>query len=556
MASVIPDRVMLWTLEEDFGDPEYFGKIDVRGASTLEALRFTLESNDVLEWSFDFWDAEDKCRVRKRLERLNSFSGSVYVIWLGEVEVDAQKRWRLGNGSFEASGDMYDAPAVEGVEVLQVNANEEDATNLAAGSSWVSGIADSTEADKNLLRSELLPNDIMDIYLERAKKLRAELKRVALDDHKWWLKSFDLNGRGVVKMWCDECKKDCGGGTKDHTKAQIDNLFNNFRRSHVVSTLHVRNYCAAKNINFEDHPQSQAKNGGAITLTAEDHRNLISEGVEILDRVNATLPEGQHKFRVLRNLTAENTRCYWFKVRCLYCRDLMVLYPPRKTLELNLQNHLSGLKHQKAVEDSQRSAKEPARTGRPGRPSKSTTTSSHSNQGDLHSWFMPSSSSGMTGITQSIDKSFIAGLMCYGFRGPTVQYGGLSYAVNALLNDRHCGVDWYSEPHLRATVHVQGIVVEITGAFRHKQCSRLSMCGDPFPNLTCPTCAHIPLLNDFRMRIKRKDQVVIKRGQRSTGGGIRLGYLSAYEVCKHTKKLSKRLRLEMLHYCHARRRIA
>ena len=89
MASVIPDRVTLWTLEEDFGDPEYFGKVDVGGASTLEAQRFTLESNDVLEWPFDFWDAEDKRRVRKKLECLNSFSGSIYVIRLGEVEVDA-----------------------------------------------------------------------------------------------------------------------------------------------------------------------------------------------------------------------------------------------------------------------------------------------------------------------------------------------------------------------------------------------------------------------------------------------------------------------------------
>jgi hypothetical protein len=54
----------------------------------------------------------------------------------------------------------------------------------------------------------------MDRYLERAKKLRAKLKM------------FDMNGNGVVELWCAECKKDCKDGSKNHTKAHIDNLFN------------------------------------------------------------------------------------------------------------------------------------------------------------------------------------------------------------------------------------------------------------------------------------------------------------------------------------------
>ena len=118
--------------------------------------------------------------------------------------------------------------------------------------------ADFAEVDDNPLKSTLLPNEVMDRYLERAKKLRAELKKVAMSVHVWWLKMVDLNGNGVVKLWCGECKNDCGGGSKDDTKTHIDNLFNNFRRSHIVSTAHVRNFCAAMNVNFDDHPQSEA----------------------------------------------------------------------------------------------------------------------------------------------------------------------------------------------------------------------------------------------------------------------------------------------------------
>ena len=359
-----PERITLWTLEGEGADPEYFGKVDIGGASNLQALRVALETNNALEWPFEFWDAEDKRRVRKKLERLNVFSKEVYVIRVAECEGDGNKRRRLGDGLFTAS-TVEAAPIVKAAPALsnEVGGVGVDESLLPVGSSRVSGGADSDEVDGNHLKSTLLPNEVMDRYLERAKKLRAELKKVAMSDHDWWLKTFDLNGGGVVKLWCGECKKDCGGGSKDHTKAHIDNLFNNFRRSHIVSTSHVRNFCAAKNVNFDDHPQSEAKNGRPLTLTPEDHKRLISEGVEILEGVNAILPDGHKKFTVLGNLTAEDTRCYWFKVKCPYCRDMMVLCPPRKTLEVNLKNHLTGPKHLKVVEVAEQVCKEPARTG-------------------------------------------------------------------------------------------------------------------------------------------------------------------------------------------------
>lgn len=180
-----------------------------------------------------------------------------------------------------------------------------------------------------------------------------------MDDHDWWLKTFDLNGNGVVKLWCTECKKDYGGSSKEHNKSQINNLFNNFRGSHIVSTSHIRHYCAAKSVSFENHPQFASKNGRHVTVTPEDHKQLVAQGVQIVDNVNDILPLGQKKFVVFGNLTAKNTRCYWFKVKCPYCNELMVLCPPRKTLEVNLKNHLDGFKHQKAVEVADQGTREP-----------------------------------------------------------------------------------------------------------------------------------------------------------------------------------------------------
>ena len=217
MAANIPERITLWTLEDEFADPEYLGKVDVSGATTLEALRFTFESNDILEWAFDFWDVEDKRRIRKKLERLNGFTKLVHVIWLEEGKSDSTKRQRLADGSFTVT--TVDAiPVVEEPEFIEVEVEKEDPTVLGVDSSRVSGDIEFARVNNNPLKSLLLSNEVMDRYLERAKKLRAELKRVAMDDHSWCLKTFDLNGKGVVKLWCGECKKDCRGGQQGSHK--------------------------------------------------------------------------------------------------------------------------------------------------------------------------------------------------------------------------------------------------------------------------------------------------------------------------------------------------
>ena len=65
MAVIPPDRITLWTLEREGAYLEYFEKVNIGGALTLQALRVALETNDALEWPFEFWDAEDKRRVRR-----------------------------------------------------------------------------------------------------------------------------------------------------------------------------------------------------------------------------------------------------------------------------------------------------------------------------------------------------------------------------------------------------------------------------------------------------------------------------------------------------------
>ena len=68
-------------------------------------------------------------------------------------------------------------------QFIEMEVEEGDLVVPTLGSSTVSGVGDFVEVDNNPLKSLLLPNTVMDSYLERAKKLRAELKWVATDDH-------------------------------------------------------------------------------------------------------------------------------------------------------------------------------------------------------------------------------------------------------------------------------------------------------------------------------------------------------------------------------------
>jgi hypothetical protein len=111
-----------------------------------------------------------------------------------------------------------------------------------------------------------------------------------LDDNLWHLQLYDENGVAVVKFYYSECKKDFGGQIGEHSKAIIHNLFNNFRVSHVVSTIHAKAWYRRKGVNYEDHPHD--KSGKAMVLTTANHRARVEEGVSIMRSVNDSVSSG------------------------------------------------------------------------------------------------------------------------------------------------------------------------------------------------------------------------------------------------------------------------
>jgi hypothetical protein len=108
-----------------------------------------------------------------------------------------------------------------------------------------------------------------------------------------------VNDIRAVKVHCAKCGKDFGSSTGDHSKSAVHNLFMNFKKSHLMSTIHFRNWCWRKGIQFKDHLQSQVGKGKTVVLTPVDHKCLVLEGIEILDALNEDIGRERKTFDVI-----------------------------------------------------------------------------------------------------------------------------------------------------------------------------------------------------------------------------------------------------------------
>jgi hypothetical protein len=141
----------------------------------------------------------------------------------------------------------------------------------------------------------------------------------------WKLKTLDVNDIGVVKVHYAKCGKDFGFSTGDHSKSAIHNFFMNFKKSHLMSAIHIRNWYWRKGVWFKDHSYSQAAKGKTVVLIPADHKHLVLEGIEILDALNEDIGGVKKTLDVIGDLNSEEVRSFWFRVKCNFCGDYFML---------------------------------------------------------------------------------------------------------------------------------------------------------------------------------------------------------------------------------------
>jgi hypothetical protein len=190
----MPTKVALYTLQSEASALELEGPMDCCKGDTCADLHVRLEVVGVLDWSFQFWDYDQKCRIKNKMERLNPIGNNVYVIRCSDVGSE------LGKRTFEeAFGDILnpDLGFTIGVEELSVIEALSDSVPLLESSRVSRSDVEIPEFD---LQSLLVPQEAIDKYKMCHTRLKKELKLISFEDHIWTLKSFDNNNVGVVKL--------------------------------------------------------------------------------------------------------------------------------------------------------------------------------------------------------------------------------------------------------------------------------------------------------------------------------------------------------------------
>jgi hypothetical protein len=177
----MPTKVVLYTLQSEASTPELEGPMGCCEGDTCANLRMRLEAARVLDWSFQFWDYDQKCRIKNKMERLNLIGNNVYVIWCSDVGSE------LGKRTFEeVFGDTLDADLefTVGVEEPAVIEALFDSVPPPE-SSRVSG--SDVEIPEFDLQSLLVPQEAINKYKMCHARLKKELKLITLEDHVWTL---------------------------------------------------------------------------------------------------------------------------------------------------------------------------------------------------------------------------------------------------------------------------------------------------------------------------------------------------------------------------------
>lgn len=110
------------------------------------------------------------------------------------------------------------------------------------------------------------------------------------------LKLWNRDGVGIVKVSCLECRKECGGDSGSRSNTNVANLFSNFKSSHLTSSQHIKNWCRKHNVNLLYHPTSVPTKGKVVPLSSSIHKELIKEGISIMEEVNEELDFGVQPF--------------------------------------------------------------------------------------------------------------------------------------------------------------------------------------------------------------------------------------------------------------------
>jgi hypothetical protein len=84
-------EMKLFSLANSNASPKAIGPCECVDGYTYAKLRPLLEGIHIVDWPFEFFDVENRCRINYKLEGLNRLSLDVYVLPLVELTLESRK---------------------------------------------------------------------------------------------------------------------------------------------------------------------------------------------------------------------------------------------------------------------------------------------------------------------------------------------------------------------------------------------------------------------------------------------------------------------------------
>ena len=165
-------QVKIWTMGSDLGIPKFYSKVKVLADETYASLRLRLEEKQALEWPFQFWDKEDCCRIRQKMEGLNDVVADVYVLPLCSEDEGPLKRRRLEDDAAQSPIEADSAGVVPNpLQIVHgffslIDEREEVQLVDFIGSSRITSSMGLTDSLDHQLNSTLMSNDVWKRYLD------------------------------------------------------------------------------------------------------------------------------------------------------------------------------------------------------------------------------------------------------------------------------------------------------------------------------------------------------------------------------------------------------
>jgi hypothetical protein len=73
-------KVKLYAITDEACGLEFIGPVSAALDETYAKFQEFLWKEGILEWPFEFWETEEKCRLFPKLERFNAIGSIVFVI--------------------------------------------------------------------------------------------------------------------------------------------------------------------------------------------------------------------------------------------------------------------------------------------------------------------------------------------------------------------------------------------------------------------------------------------------------------------------------------------